>query len=366
MTTTLPAKPKAFGNLRHVFKSSLAAAGFGTENPLGFKRAKAVTVVFIDGLGSHQIRQRAGHSPWLASQQGSGYSVFPSTTAAGITSFATGMWPGQHGIVGHQAYDRFLGQGGNMLTGWNADLLAREWQSQPPLSQLATEAGVSVRVIAHSEYQTTGFTEITMRGAEFVAADDISDRFDRALSLSDHGVNYLYIAELDKVAHRYGWQSRQWVEAYERVATEAERFVRARGEMAVVVTADHGLIDTESDRRFFLDEALQSFELEFFGGDTRAAYLYVKSAKLEHIEQALSGYSFALSVHSLDELVSAGWLGPVEAPAMQRLPDFILLAKSNYTLFHSAFSKPKSAEMVAHHGGLTPEETQVPLLRFGL
>jgi hypothetical protein len=366
MSTTLPAKPKAFGNLRHVFKSSLAAAGLpGTDNPLDFKAAKSVTVVFIDGLGMHQIRQRAGHSPWLAQQQGVGYSVFPSTTACGITSFATGCWPGEHGIVGHQAFDRALGLGGNMLTGWGPQLAPREWQAVKPLSAVASAAGMPVRVIAHSEYRTTGFTEITMRDAEFFAVDDLAGRFSKAREVTENGVSYLYVAELDKLAHKHGWQSSEWVRAYELVAAETEFLVRSRGDMAVVVTADHGLIDTEVERRVFLQEALSGLPLQYFGGDTRVAYLYT-SATAGEVTVALAPFAHALTVHTLEEFLESGYLGVVNEPIRKRLPEFVLLAKSNYTLFHSGFSKPSSAEMVAHHGGLTPAETQIPIFRFGV
>jgi predicted AlkP superfamily pyrophosphatase or phosphodiesterase len=368
MSTTLPAKPKALGNLRHVFKSSLAAIGFQPDdNPLKFKRNKSVTVVFIDGLGTHQIKERAGHSRWLAAQSGSGYSVFPSTTACGITSFATGVWPGEHGIVGHQAFDRHLNLGGNMLTGWGGALVPRVWQTVEPLSFLASAAGVSVRVIAHPEYEKTGFTEITMAGAQFHSAETTSSRFDLALQLAQPGVNYLYIAELDKLAHRFGWQSEEWAAAYERIARELERFVSQRADMAVVVTSDHGLMDTARDRLVFLEQPLMDIGLDFVGGDTRVCYLYLTTPEqTEAATAALSSLSRALSVHSVSEFVQAGWFGPVLPAVSSRLPDMVLIARSNYTLFHERFAKPKSSEMVAHHGGMTPAEIQIPILRFGI
>lgn len=362
---TLPAKPKAFGNLRHVFKSSLAAVGFAVDNPLDFKATQSLTVVFVDGLGTHQIKQRAGHSPFLASQHGNGYAVFPSTTACGITSFATGLWPGEHGVVGHQAFDSSLALGGNMLTGWGAGLEPRAWQQQPPLSELATAAGIPVRVISHSEYRSTGFTEITMRGADFTSADRLDERFEIALDRRP-GVSYLYVAELDKLAHRFGWESRQWVEAYESVSTEIEKLVSRRGDMGVVVTADHGLIDTEPDRRVFLEAALSEFDLKYFGGDTRVAYLYLDAHDPGRLRSALEPFSHALTLHGTEELVEAGYFGPLAAGVRQRLPEVVLMARSNYTLFHAGFSKPKSSEMIAHHGGLSPAETQIPIFRFGV
>jgi predicted AlkP superfamily pyrophosphatase or phosphodiesterase len=368
MSSTLPAKPKAFGNLRHVFKSAISAvSGDGKDNPLGFKAASSVTVIFVDGLGRHQILERSGHAPWLSAQNGYGYSMFPSTTVCGISSFATGAWPGEHGLVGHQAFDRELGLGGNLLSGWGAELDPDYWQQLPTLSEKARERGVSVRVIGPGEYEHSGFTRATMRDVEYVVAEDIAERFAVATRLSGQAgwVSYLYIPELDQLAHRSGWQSAEWASLYEMVADEIKRFVMS-SKSAAVVTADHGLIDTEPERKVFLRDALSDVGLTYFAGDTRASYLYGEGLETKDIERALTDYRAALTVHSSAEVVSAGWLGPVSAAAAARLPEVVLLARSNYTLFHEDFSKPRSVAMVAHHGGLSAAEIQVPLMRFGV
>jgi hypothetical protein len=48
------------------------------------------------------------------------------------------------------------------------------------------------------------------------------------------------------------------------------------------------------------------------------------------------------------------------------MPDILLLAKSDITLYHSVFSKKRSYDMIAHHGGLTSAETRIPLIRVGI
>ncbi len=81
----------------------------GTENRLGLPRAKSACVVLVDGLGSANLRFRAGHANFLASQltkDGSILCGFPSTTVASLASFATGLRAGGHGLVGYQVLDR--------------------------------------------------------------------------------------------------------------------------------------------------------------------------------------------------------------------------------------------------------------------
>jgi predicted AlkP superfamily pyrophosphatase or phosphodiesterase len=351
-----------------VFKSAISAvSGDGKDNPLSFKSAASVTIIFVDGLGRHQIVERGGHAPWLASQKGFGYSMFPSTTVCGITSFATGAWPGEHGLVGHQAYDRNLKVGGNLLSGWGAELDPDYWQQLPTLSELARERAVSVRVIGPAEYQHSGFTQATMRDVEYVVAEEMADRFElaRKFAAQPGWVSYLYIPELDQLAHRRGWQSAEWASLYEAIAAEIQAFV-SRSNSATVVTADHGLIDTEPDRRMFLKAALDETGLTYFAGDTRVGYLYGENLEVAEVKRALADYEAALTVHSTADVVNAGWLGPISAAAEPRLPDVMLFARSNYTLFHEDFSKPRSSAMIAHHGGLSAAEIQVPLMRFGV
>ena len=134
----------------------------------------------------------------------------------------------------------------------------------------------------------------------------------------------------------------------------------------LLVTSDHGMIETQRDRQLVLDEYLD-YGLEFFGGDTRSSYIYLRDASaasellegLEPLGHALKGY---LAV----DLVSAGWFGNVGKEAAARMPDVILQARSNFTLYHSGFSKQRAFDMISHHGSISPAEMRIPLLRFGL
>lgn len=363
MSTTLPARPKTFGNLRHVLESSLAATGHtGVNNELGFRPASRIVIVMIDGLGVEQIKQRAGHAPWLAAMNGFGYSVYPSTTACNITSLATGQFPGVHGILGHNLFDTDRQVGGNMLTGWSDAQLVEDWQRVLPLSQRYPGA---VRVVAQAEYQHTGFTSLTMAQAEFVAAESIAERF-AAAGAGDNPVTYLYIPELDKLAHRVGWKSTEWGLEFEQIAVALRKFVDHRKDLAVVVTADHGLIDTEPDRKIYLDDYLDERDVVFVGGDSRSTYLYMQPGSIDRALQRLEPVNYAISPQLPSDLISSGWLEGVSPQNRSRLPDLVLMAKSNYTVFHRRFSKPRAIAMVAHHGGLSEAEIRVPLIRFGL
>lgn len=357
-----------------MFSSSLLAVQRKT-NPLGLRSAKRVVCVLVDGLGVENVMQRSGHAPWLTAQLNAGtttHAGFPSTTSANIASFATGLTPGEHGLVGHQVFDRHFDEKINLLTGWNERTDPAIWQPHPTISEQAFELGITANVIGHEEYRHTGYTKATMRKAEYIAAESMADRFEaasRVLQSSGESITYLYIPELDKFGHRNGWQSPGWANLLEELDGLLARFAsKLPKDCGLIVTADHGMIDSSVDQRLLIDEQVDKGGLlEWFGGDTRVAYLYLKDpAAAESMQRQLESQSALYQAVLTNDAIAANWFGPVGEMAAQRLPELMLLARSNFTLFHSVYSKKRSIEMTAHHGGLSSNELRVPLIRVGL
>jgi predicted AlkP superfamily pyrophosphatase or phosphodiesterase len=355
-----------------VFTSSLFAVQ-KKRSRLGFTPKKKILVVLIDGLGAENLLARAGHAPFLANQVaagGFGYASYPATTSANITSFATGLTPGEHGIVGHVVRDAFFEHRMNLLNGWSHETDPLQWQPHQTVSEQAAAAGVNCNVIAAEEYRDTGFTHATMRQATFYGADSLEARFQKATQLlhsNEESINYLYIPELDKFGHLNGWSSPGWALELEAVAGHIDRLIAALpADCGVVITADHGMVDSPEERKIELSEELADFGVDLFGGDTRSGYLYLLDpSQRPGVLQKLSGH-FALNAHDVDDLIEANWYGEIGLQAGYRLPDLVLLAKSDFTLFHKDFSKPRSYRMVAHHGAATTAELKVPLVRIGL
>lgn len=367
---TLPPRPKALGSLRHVLASALQSVT-GERSTLGYKPKRKVLVILVDGMGAENVVERAGHAPWLAQQINSGsqsYAAFPATTSTNITSLATGLVPGEHGFIGHVVRDRHFGIELNLLSGWDASTDPARWQPHLTISEQSAARGVACNVIAAEEYRDTGFTRATMRRAAFHGVDSISDRFQKALEIlnsAQDSITYLYISELDKFGHVHGWQSPGWALQLESIASEID-WLRAKlpADCGVIVTADHGMLDSPEEFKVELKDQLSGIGLSFLGGDTRAALVYLEnSATAADALKQLSDARF-FSVHLASELAS--WYGELGPQAQDRSADLVLLAKGQHTLFHQEFSKPRSYRMVAHHGAMTSRELKIPLIRIGL
>ena len=371
MSLTLPRPPKDLGAIRHVFASALASV-VRKGNPLELSPKDNVIVVLVDGLGSENLRQRAGHAPFLHENLRRGKSItasFPATTSVNIGSFATGLMTGQHGLVGHQVWDRKENERINLLVGWNERTDPEKWQPHRLVSEEAFSIGIVCNVIAAEEYRNTGFTRATMRRANFIGADSIEERIHKAIDVANSkqsSISYVYFPELDKYGHQNGWTSTGWASILEQIDAGLKLLASKMGRAGLVITADHGMVETSRDRQLRLDQELAGLSLEFFGGDTRTSYLYfAEPSEATGAIERLSALSYAFGAHTTQELIDSGWYGPIGVEAAQRLPEVVLLAKSNYTLYHSNFSKQRAFDMISHHGSISDAELKVPLIRIG-
>ena len=126
----LPAPKSDRPSLADVLPSCLAALS-ASPNVLNLPPVDRAVVVLVDGLGSEQLRERAGHARTLSAAHTKKAvldSGFPTTTAAALASLCTGTLPGEHGLVGYTVFDRAHDRVVNQLTGWDSRLDPATWQ----------------------------------------------------------------------------------------------------------------------------------------------------------------------------------------------------------------------------------------------
>lgn len=359
----LPLAPKDVGRLSDVFVSALGSIAGGELNRLKLPRVQSAVVVLIDGLGYENLLEHTGHARNLAALLKNPSSAaircgFPSTTAVSLTSFGTGLRAGMHGVLGYQLKTP---QGGirNMLNGWRPTDNPREWQVHRTIAENATAFKVSTHMVASPEYEGSGFSQIIMGGAEFAGIGEIRNRVRHAdrLARKKGSLVYLYFAELDQAAHRFGTGSPEWTRALEEIDSA---LAELSGEYGFIVTADHGIVDVPASQHVYLD-AIDGFAeaVTLAVGDPRALFCYGDKARAE---AALAGV--AVYVTTFEELHTAGWVAGKET--IDELPDFVIVSKGQLACYDRRTAKPQSLKMIGQHGGIDDRETRVPLLRGGL
>ena len=335
-------------------------------------RADSVVLVVIDGLGAISLRAHAGHARALTAgmaKRDVAHSVFPSTTAAALTSIVTGVWPGEHGLVGYRVLDRSRDVLVNQLSGWETDGIdPLVWQPAETIFERATARGHGSFAVGVAAYARSGFTRATLRGAEFVAATTPADRVATAYDLAQRhpgSLVYCYLPEVDKAGHKHGVDSPEWVTALEGI--DAALAVRAPAGVGVLVTSDHGMVDVPANRQVVLEEEHLA-GIRHVGGEPRMLHVYLEpdadhAAVTARWRADLDG---AADVITRDEAIGHGLFGPtVGAAAASRIGDLLVVARGAGAVYDGTAADQRGRGMVGQHGGLTPEERQVPLIRLG-
>jgi predicted AlkP superfamily pyrophosphatase or phosphodiesterase len=373
----LPVPAVSAPRLAGVLASSLAGIR-GVANPFELPPVTSAVVVLVDGLGVANIQARAGHARFLAGRMTKRdviRTVFPSTTAAAIASFATARMPGEHGLVGYRVLDAERDRVVNQLSGWDEGMRPDTWQRVPTLFEAAGAAGIASYAIGGARYHDSGFTHAVLRGAEYRAAASIADRFAVAAQLiasGDPALVYLYVPELDQVAHAHGWESDRWLTILEELdgalAAFEARMPRGAG---LLVTADHGVIDVPAHRHVFVDDHPELLaDVRHVGGEPRCLALYAEPGLGDDARAALvDGWREAEGhrawVLGRDEAIDAGLYGPVADEVRPRIADVLIAARSSVAYYDRREPDRRAEAMIGQHGSLSDEEMRVPLVRGG-
>lgn len=374
MSFMLPSPQKALPSLADVLPSCLSSLGVaGCENRLKLRAVQSSIVVIVDGLGAQNITAAKAHARFLASHLTKATTittVFPSTTASALPSFTTGVSPGEHGMLGYRVRVPESGELVNQLTGLDTIGVKEAWLSAHPLYERARELGIRPVVVSKSRFTDSSLTKVIHVGADVMGAETIGERCDSALTAVRQGRSLvvLYISELDEIAHAHGVSSHAWASKLEEVDAELSRLAGSLSkDVALIVTADHGIIDIPQHAHVAYGGTDGSMaHVVAVGGEPRCLQLYVE--KDSPIGDVITQWSNLLGdyayVVTREQMVTSGWLGTVLPENEDRLGDVFVLARKDVVFFDANDPTNKARKMIGHHGGISPAELRIPLLQL--
>jgi hypothetical protein len=359
-------------------------AATGASNRLELPPVDRAVVVLVDGLGAEPLRERTGHARTLAPAMATRADVVttgvPTTTAAAIATLTTGVPPGEHGIVGYAALDPEHDRVVNQLRGWDAGMQPAVWQPVPTLFEQADGRGLDAVVIGAPQYRDSGYTQAVLRGARYLDGRRPADRAAVLTELladaSWRGIVYLYVPELDQAAHQHGWRSGEWTTALETADAAIASMLPAvtatqvRARTGLVVTADHGMVDVPAHGHVVLEPGSELLRgVRHVAGEPRMLHLHTEDGTAEAITDLANRWRASEASRSWiatrDEAIDAGWFGTVRPEVVARIGE-VLVAPRSLVAYATAEQEAAGAgSMIGQHGSWTPEETRVPLLRFG-
>jgi hypothetical protein len=341
--------------------------------------AEHVAFVLVDGLGLNLVEALPAGSFLHAQLALELRAVFPATTAAALTSLATGQWPARHAVP---AWWTYLPEHG--LTATILPFVERF--SERPLAELGVSPAEAFpepvlmsshtrdtrsllpRAIAGSAYTryTSGGTPVAGYDGLTAAVDAVIARVAGATAPT---YTYLYYPELDSLEHDHGPWSEQAQAELRHVEQELARLAEGiAGRGRLVVSADHGQIEVPPEGKHIIerDEPLSARLVAPPYGEPRVPFFRAREGAGEAFERACRerlGEAFALL--PIDEADALRLFGPepLSAAARGRIGDYLGIAASAQVVVDGAArEKHGPAFMRGFHAGMTPDEMRIPLI----
>lgn len=337
-----------------------------------------VIFILIDGLGSHNLQQHGPQSSISKHRVGDLTSVFPSTTSAAITTLNTALAPQQHGATGWFMYLQELAS------------VAAVLPFVPRVGGASyTESGVEVEQIISSKpfygdldrpsfavtpnyILDSAYSQAMTRGAKRYGYGKLEAFYqsivDRVQQQDGKKYIYAYWSEYDGMCHSYGVADKKTKEHFKEIDRGFSGLLKSLegSHSLVVLTADHGLIDTTPERIIYIEDYPEVSECLRIPicGEPRACFCYVKPDKFDEFPQRVEKFlGEYCEVHTAAQLIEDEYfgLGEPHEQLASRVGDFILLLKENYVLKDRLINE-KPFRQVGVHGGVSEQEMQIPLV----
>ena len=374
-------------------RPTLPADALGEVETAGVEK---VILLVCDGFGYREWenQERSGFVKSI-SERGNVRpitTVFPSTTAAALTSISTGLTPQEHGLPEWYVYMSELGEiivslpftrpgeyGRDTLVGV-LDPKAL-FDDRTMFQRLKAEGIESVtlvnRQLAHTVYSTLSRAGSDL--APYMTASDLAVSLRRRVEESrGPTLFYAYWPFIDTVEHAYGPNTEEAeVEASLISHALQEGFLsklnkEVSRETLILVTADHGQVNVVPENLLYMNRwarLSRAFAKAPSGksilpwGGARDVFMQIEEDLLDemmkYLEEKFAGRA---SIVKTEELINQGLFG-VNKPSARfrrRAGNLMILPHENNTTWYR-YRRGDSLEVKGHHGGLTRDEMTIPL-----
>lgn len=320
---------------------------------------KKVAVVLLDGLGYYVRRAHPEAAKLLIDKEITTISsVNPATTVAATTAFLSGLYPKENGWLGWvSAFEdgNYLSFAGKNAATDSFDGTKHELPSYESVVEKINKAG-----------HASAFVYPELIGGPGNPRT-FGEELDAVRRHFDDGKEFLYVywTEPDHEIHDYGVESPVVDEVIRSLTEKLAAFVETlKEDEAVLVIADHGLIDIEEvDMAAHHD--LPLLMSRGFSIEGRAASIFVKEGKEEAFAALFQKYYPNIDLYSHEEAVASDFFGPGKPHASfdSLIGTFLAVPRGNELLIDK-FHYPNGGGFKGHHAGQSKEEKTIGVSLF--
>lgn len=342
------------------------------------KDSKNIVLMVLDGLGYNYLINK---NPVLNKNlRGKITSVFPPTTASAITTFVTGTAPQQHAFTGWFMLLKELGVVAKILPFspriGGSDFTHYEIKVEEILDvkSFSEKLGASSYIVQHKKITNSSFSKANSKKSKRFAYTTFNGFLKQTKKIiNSHNQRkyiYAYWSEFDSISHEYGTNSKKAEKHFWEIDKKITAFVKSikSTNTTLIITADHGFVDTPRERIIQLENHPKLRECLTLPlcGDSRTVYCYVHPTKTKQFETyARTKLSKVCKSYKSQELIKKGYFGLFEPnpKLIDRIGDYILIMKENY-VFKDNILKQKKKFHIGRHSGMSEDEMFVPLIVF--
>ena len=362
-------------------------------------RYNKVILFFVDAFGWRFFERYAEKYEFLKTVLKHGAvskmtSQFPSTTAAHVTCIHTGLNVGQSGVYEWNYYEPLVDEVIAPLlfsyagdkerdTLKHAGIAAEAYFPRQTVYQRLHTMGIASYALQSEAYTQSTFSTIVYKGAELIPYRRWSEALTNLeeLVFSDRAqvaYYFLYFDKIDATGHTYGPNSDQFERMMETFMWMMEEFhQKLAGKLEhtlLVMTADHGQLEVDPQKTFYLNRQAAGIEQYLQtnrhgrpivpAGSARDMFLHIKE---ERVDEAIAFLQKHLEnkaeVYQTQQLVEQHFFGSAQPSNefMSRVGNVVILPYQDETVWWYEGGKFEM-HFRGHHGGLTPQEMEIPLL----
>lgn len=337
-----------------------------------------ILFLLIDGLGSALLERYAPDGFLAAHRRQDLDTVFPSTTAVALTSFATATHPAMHGVPGWFAWVQELGLSIEVLPFQErfSKLPLSHWGARPEVTfgppSILPAFACPQQVVTRSYICQSTYSRYWCGDCPSLGYDRIEDGIALAIAQAQAaaarggGFVHCYLNHLDSLCHAQGIGAPE-VEALIRRLDALCAQVREAlpASVTVVICADHGHIDAGADLTLGPGDRLLDFLVCPPTGEPRVPIFHLRRDADPDAFAAAFAAAFGATFVLLPRAAVArlGLLGPapLSPRAAARFGDFLAIASDHATLRYLAPGHDGHRHRGVH-AGMTAAEMRVPLV----
>ncbi len=322
--------------------------------PQNIKRYNNIILCIIDGLGCDNIESQPKENIFKSHLHSQLTTIFPSTTAAAITTYLTGLSPQEHGNLSWFMYLQEKQDVIAILPGKNRQHKKIRYTPkslQFPQSIFTklynSNSKRQTYIITKKDIINTTYNKHFGKHTKTIGYKTLNSFTTKLIQTVKRNQQpkyiYAYWPEFDSLSHKYGKTHQKTQQHLNQLFTQ---FTKLKKELQhtntlLLITADHGQIVSSESQTIHLHQhpLLEQCLSTYLSGEHRVAFCHVHPHKHQQFEQyvkhKLQKYC---TLHNPKDLLHENLFGLtttqtlIHPQTQNRLGDYILLFKKNYII----------------------------------